>query len=74
MTTFEEQLDELLSMAADAGRLSAEQATLEKERDFALNRVRAGRYARDAKAQYTRAERRLSSARQRFLTRHAGKL
>jgi hypothetical protein len=74
MTTFEEQLDELLSMAADAGRLSAEHAALEKERDFSLNRTKAGRYAREAKVQYTSAERRLSAARQRFLTRHAGKV
>jgi hypothetical protein len=71
--TLEEQLDELLAMAADAGRLGAEHAAAEKARDFARDRARAGRRARAYLAQYTTAERRLSCARQRFLSRHEAK-
>jgi hypothetical protein len=73
MITLEEQLDELLAMAADAGRLGAEHAAAEKARDFALDRTKAGRRAREALAKYTMAERRLSGARQRFLSRHEAK-
>jgi hypothetical protein len=73
MTTLEEQLDELLAMAADAGRLGAEHAAAEKARDFALDRAKAGRRAREALTQYTTAERRLSGARHRFLSRHGAK-
>ncbi len=73
MTALEEQIDELLAMAAKAGRLSAEHAQAEKAREIALDRARARRRAREAHAQYTAAERRLSKARQRFLSRHGGK-
>jgi hypothetical protein len=72
MTTFEEQLDELLALAADAGRLGAEYQQAEKLRDTALDRARAGRRARDAERAWTRAEQLLSSVRRKFLARHAG--
>lgn len=70
--TLEELLDELLAMAADAGRLAAEHAAAEKARDLALDRAKASRRAREARAEYTTAERRLSGARRRFLARHGG--
>jgi hypothetical protein len=72
MTTLEEQLDELIALASDAGRLGAEHAAAERARDYALDKRQAGRRARDAGRAYTVAERRLASARSRFLTSHGG--
>jgi len=73
MTTFEEQLDELLAMAADAGRLGAEHQQAEKLREMSLDRPRAGRRARDARKAWTSAEQFLSKARTKFLARNGGK-
>jgi hypothetical protein len=70
MTTLEEQVDELVAMAADAGRLGAEHAAAEKARETALDRRRAGARARAAREEWERAERRLNSARARFLARY----
>lgn len=67
MTTLEEQLDELLAMAADAGRLGAERLTMEKARETALDRARAGRHARESRKAWQMAEQKLSGARARFL-------
>ncbi len=73
MTTFEEQLDELLGMSATVGRLDAEHTAAEKSCEASLNRVKASRRAREALKAYTTAERRLTGARQRFLARHEGR-
>lgn len=70
MTTFEEQLDELLAMAADAGRLGAELQQAEKDRNTTLDRPRAGKRVREAKKLYTVAEQKLSGARRAFLGRY----
>jgi len=72
MTSFEEQLDELVAMAAEAGRLGAEHAAAEKARETSLDRRRAGARARAVREEWERAERKLNSARARFLARHAG--
>lgn len=72
MTTLEEQLDSLLAMAAESGRLSAEHDAAEKARDTALDRRRAGRRAREAHQVWQTAEKRLNGARARFLALHAG--
>lgn len=71
MTTLEEQLDELLAMAANAGRLGEVCCAAEKTRETALDRRKAGRRARETRALYTSAERTLSKARARFLAAHA---
>ena len=71
MTTLEEQLDELLAMSANAGRLGAEYHAYEKSRDSSLDKRRAGQRARAAKAAWTTAEQSLASARRSFLARHA---
>lgn len=70
MTTLEEQLDELLAMSADAGRLGAEHLAAEKARETALDRRRAGHRAREARKAWQRAEQALAGARRRFLARH----
>lgn len=70
MATLEEQLDELLAMAADAGRLGAEHFAAEKARETALDRRRAGARARATREAWERAKRKLSGSRRRFLTQH----
>lgn len=70
MMTREGQLDELVAMAADAGRLGAEYAAAEKARETALDRRRAGARARAAREEWKRAEQKLNSAHARFLARY----
>lgn len=72
MTTLEEQLDELLGMASEAGRLYAESEMAEKKADTSLDRRKAGRTSREAKGRWQTAERRLNAARARFLAAHGG--
>jgi len=67
MTTLDEQLDELLAMAADAGRLGAEWQAADKARETALDRARAGRRARDARRAWETAEKKLNRARAQFI-------
>lgn len=71
MTTLEEQLDELLGMASEAGRLYAESEMAEKKAYTSLDR-KAGRTSREAKGRWQTAERRLNAARARFLAAHGG--
>lgn len=71
MTTLEEQLDELISLATDAGRIGAEYQAAERARDLAMDKRRAGRAARSARAAWEIAERKVSMARRRFLALRA---
>ncbi len=71
MTTLEEQLDELLGMASNAGSLHTQSLAAEHAVERSLDRPRARRAARDAHKAWEQAEKRLSGARARFLARHA---
>ena len=70
MPTFEEQLDELVALASNAGRLGAEAAAAEKARVAALDRRGAGSRARTVREEWQRAEQKLAGAHRRFLARH----